>query len=705
MKTLSIVVVVTLGFGLGTLSAATSSSSPTIPIAIPHVHGYTRLSRAPPSLPLPHPLKLALTQPSSSLSQIDRYLYEVSDPSSDKFGKHWNVERIREVFEPSGETVRVVREWLEEMGYDDDENETMMNIPKPKPKSKPKRAVTYKNGWIEVNATVGEAERLLSTEYHVYAHIESGRKHVVSTPYHLPAHIAPHVEVVIPTVDFNVGPMKHFKRASSVNLATSTSSGIDSTNLNDENNENDALNPQPHRIVSTIYNDLSHCDEQMTPKCLRALYGFDYVPSQGSNEMGTGNSIGIVEYTPQAYLQTDLDKFFREFSPDLRGSYASPLLASIDGGIAQTIHQTFDLNGESDLDLEYAMTLVTKNQPVTLYQVGDIVEGGSFNNFLDALDFSYCSYDGGDDPSQDEPYPDGDLGGLAYTGPQACGTLKPTYVISTSYGYNEADLSEAYARRQCFEYAKLGLMGITVIYSSGDNGVAGNFDLCLNPDGSQTPNGTIFNPGFPATCPYVTSVGATQVIPGANVTNRSSVQSDYSGSGSGSSTSYEPEMACSNVIFSGGGFSNYFEMPMYQEESVKTWLEENPVPPAWREGVFNNSGNSRGFPDLAANGASYVVAMDGVFNLVYGTSASAPVFASMITMINDARISNGKGPVGFINPVLYSSSFKSAFHNITRGTNPGCGKEGFRAVAGWNPVTGLGTPDFQELLAKFMDLP
>ncbi|KAF5358976.1 hypothetical protein D9758_004891 [Tetrapyrgos nigripes] len=168
MKTLSIVVVVTLGFGLGTLSTSASSSSPTIPIAISHVHGYTRFSRA--SSPLPHPLKFALTQPSSSLSQIDRYLYEVSDPSSDKFGKHWSVERIREVFEPSGETVRIVREWLEETGYEDDENETMTNISKPKPK--PKRAVTYKNGWIEVHATVGEAERLLSTEYHVYAHID-----------------------------------------------------------------------------------------------------------------------------------------------------------------------------------------------------------------------------------------------------------------------------------------------------------------------------------------------------------------------------------------------------------------------------------------------------------------------------------------------------------------------------------------------------
>lgn len=70
-----------------------------------------------------------------------------------------------------------------------------------------------------------------------------------------------------------------------------------------------------------------------------------------------------------------------------------------------------------------------------------------------------------------------------HQGPEACGTVKPANVISTSYSYNEADLSPFYTARQCAEYAKLGLMGITILYSSGDDGVAGNGDLCLNPNG------------------------------------------------------------------------------------------------------------------------------------------------------------------------------------------------------------------------------
>jgi tripeptidyl-peptidase I len=47
-----------------------------------------------------------------------------------------------------------------------------------------------------------------------------------------------------------------------------------------------------------------------------------------------------------------------------------------------------------------------------------------------------------------------------------------------------------------------------------------------------------------------------------------------------------------------------------------------------------------------------VVAVNGQFRLLFGPSASSPVFASLITLVNDARLAAGKGPVGFINPVV-----------------------------------------------------
>lgn len=89
---------------------------------------------------------------------------------------------------------------------------------------------------------------------------------------------------------------------------------------------------------------------------------------------------------------------------------------------------------------------------VTLYQVGDTIQSASFNNFLDALDSSYCGHD---DPTQDAIYPNA----------VSCSNAPLTSVISTSYGYNEADLGKNYEERQCHEYLKLGLLGTTVLYS------------------------------------------------------------------------------------------------------------------------------------------------------------------------------------------------------------------------------------------------
>ena len=148
------------------------------------------------------------------------------------------------------------------------------------------------------------------------------------------------------------------------------------------------------------------------------------------------------------------------------------------------------------------MTLVNPT-PVTLYQAGDLpqgwynilveiplmnitnprIAGASFNNLLDALDASYCTFEGGDDPTQDGIYPDPLPGG--FNQPESCGIVKPANVISTSYASDEADMTPAYSIRQCNEYGKLGLMGVTILYSSGDEGVAGNSNRCLNPDGAS----------------------------------------------------------------------------------------------------------------------------------------------------------------------------------------------------------------------------
>lgn len=146
-------------------------------------------------------------------------------------------------------------------------------------------------------------------------------------------------------------------------------------------------------------------------------------------------------------------------------------------------------------------------------------------------------------------------------------------MISTSYGADEVELTAFYAQRQCAEYAKLGLQGVTILYSSGDDGVAGNGGACIGPNGQEN-NGTsgMFNPSFPGGCPFVTyashisfmsllytyyltnatnsSVGATQVKVNSTVT--------------------QPEEAAESVIFSGGGFSNCQSSPSHTSKQKKT---------------------------------------------------------------------------------------------------------------------------------------
>jgi tripeptidyl-peptidase-1 len=238
---------------------------------------------------------------------------------------------------------------------------------------------------------------------------------------------------------------------------------------------------------------------------------------------------------------------------------------------------------------------------------------------------------------------------------------------------------------------KLGLAGVSVLYSSGDYGVAGNGGQCCalpgcaggeyNGGGSGS-----FNPSFPGTCPYVTSVGATQV------------KHDYSIT----PTVPSPEAACETVIYSGGGFSNNFPLPAYQADAVAFYFQHH-TPDKYNSTIYNDSQAARGYPDVSANGANYVIGVDGTLSLVYGTSASSPVFGSVVTMLNNARLKQGKGPIGFLNPTLYA--FPDALNDITLGDNQGCGTQGFRAVKGWDPLTGLGTPNYPKLLEVFTALP
>lgn len=128
-----------------------------------------------------------------------------------------------------------------------------------------------------------------------------------------------------------------------------------------------------------------------------------------------------------------------------------------------------------------------------------------------------------------------------------------------------------------------------------------------------------------------------------------------------------------------------------------------------------------GYPDVSAAGVNFRVVVDDItisvcmpdtsFNAtqntrlnppsppsqVGGTSASSPTVAGVIALLNDARMQAGRPPLGYLNPFLYQNM--AAFNDIQQGTNSAGHKYGFTACAGWDPVSGVGTPIYAKLKA------
>lgn len=401
---------------------------------------WARHSRLHPDVVLP--VRIGLTQ--QNLHLAEHFINEVAHPESKTYGQHWSAKKVADIFAPSPETIDVVRDWLSASGID------LSRI-----------KMSKSRNWMTFNATTEEAERLLKAEYHLYEH-EAGHGHVACSEYSIPEHLTKHIDIVTPTVHFDkmLGNPRRTVHQDDVPLPLSTlNKRAGNFTHGIIGSPGDKSNPKQGPTIFNALMTLDDCDTMITPACLQALY-----KAPAGSGATKGNTLGVVEFTPQAFLQADLDMFFKQFAPQLDG--VPPKVDLIDGAVVQTVNQSFNFNGESALDLEFAMALIAPQQ-VTLYQVGDLVEGGSFNNFLDAIDGSYCDFQGGDstDPGEDGQYPDPLPGG--FKGPEDCGAFKATNVISTSYGSNEADLSPKYEMRQCLEYMKLGLQGVSVLYSSG----------------------------------------------------------------------------------------------------------------------------------------------------------------------------------------------------------------------------------------------
>ncbi|KAK1757087.1 peptidase S8/S53 domain-containing protein [Echria macrotheca] len=606
--------------------------------------GWTQLD----SLPDPKAaLRLTFALVPRNAESAEEQLLRVSDPRSSSYGQYWTAADVINMFSPDRQAVHAVIDWLLESGVG------------------PQRIRSSNDGsLVSVNTTVQEAETLLKTRYYLF---ESGvgkslQVHLACEEYSLPESLRRHIDFVGPTVHLGLGTKITTAEVAPRSAASPKLAG----------------HARARAAAARRQAAGDQCSRFMTPDCLRKMYK---IPT--NNASHPNNTFGVYQQAWVSWLPGDLDGFFTMFAPQLKGS--RPIMAPVDGGYWQDRFQAFPLNAEADLDFEYTMTL-TAPQPVTNYQVGDISAQGNFNTLLAAFDEHYCN---ALNATIDGTYPDPVPGGYNSSD---CGTLKPAKVVSLSYAWDEAALPPAYLRRQCLQFLKLGLQGVSVIVASADCGAAGQDCTCVDPATGEPNHSTsqgAFGPTSPAVCPYVTSVGGTK-LPSTN------------SSWSDREVAYRRLSALNLTSSSGGGFSRVFPAPEYQRDATRRYLAAQGGALAPVADRFNPLG--RGVPDVAAHAANFVTVIDGNVTTVFGTSASTPVFASVIALVNDARLRAGKGPVGFLNPVLYANPH--VMNDVTEGSNHGCGVEhAFYAAEGWDPVTGLGTVNYERLKGLYLSLP
>ena len=575
-------------------------------------------------------VSIALTLPNVDLGV--ETLLRISDPTSPDYGQHLSAQDVVRMFEPKPNAVSDVIKWLEESGVD----HSHVNL-------------SHGGDRLSLSLSVQEATFLLETTFYHQTHQETGQEQIACHYYHLPKSLAQSIDYIVAA-----SPVPTHQRIPRQQVV-----------LNDQVT---ALAPLP-----------PNCLTQTTLSCLRILYRIpdDVVPHPN-------NSFGIFEPSWISWLPEDLDMFFGGLQKNLVGH--RPKVDAVNGGYLQRNFTGPNWNQEPNLDFEYAMAL-TSPQEVTNVQVGSLEQVGNLDNMLAAFDKYYC------DPIRpgEKKYPDFYPPGCNATACD-CGSSSPPKVLSISWGWTEAGFTSNYLQRQCLEFLKLGLMGTTVVVSVSDHGTAsGGGSFCIY-DGTGNATGGRFSPTFPSSCPWVTSVGGTQMLQPTDIrvpaatTNETAFRKVLSG----------------QIASSGGGFSNVFPSPLYQVPNVASYkaIEKDHLDEIQER--FNSTG--RGYPDVAVRADDYRIVSNGKWQPVSGTSASNPVFASLITLINSERLHAGKGPVGFINQVLYGNT--DVLNDVVTGSNQGCCVDpAFRATRGWDAVTGLGSPDYERMRQLFMSLP
>lgn len=460
----------------------------------------------------------------------------------------------------------------------------------------------------------------------------------------------------------------HFANATPLSVPTALAplvAGIRS--LND-------FKPEPRstrRRVKPDFTSSITSSHFMSPDDFATIYNLNALYAAGID--GTGQKLAVVGQTDLYSSGGDPVFDITTFRNDSNLPSNPPQIIAIPGAPAGVSSNDID---EASLDVEWAGA-VARNATIIYVNAGN---GSQKANVFDAL---YYAIDNNVAP-----------------------------VITISYGICEStEASSGFLSADESELQKAASQGQTIVGPAGDSGAA-DCD-------TKYPITDALDVDYPASSQYVTGVGGTTF----NETNGITFWSSTNNVDNGSALFYVPEMvwndsACgtSGCVLSatGGGASNQFTKP--------SWQSGTGVPP----------GNHRYVPDVAfaaspahdayiicsqggcqicvttdancpsATSPGYRLSSDQTLNVVGGTSAGAPTFAGLVALLNQ-KIGSAQGT---LNTKLYQLAGNASyvFHDVTSGNNnvqctsgPTCpmggGSIGYSANVGYDPVTGLGTPD------------
>ena len=295
-------------------------------------------------------------------------------------------------------------------------------------------------------------------------------------------------------------------------------------------------------------------------------------------------------------------------------------------------------------------------------------------------------------------------------------------VITQSFGAAEQSFQNANSLQNLrYAFADAAANGVTVLASAGDGGTANTLKAPVSKSGTLIPFPSVI---WPASDPLVTSVGGTDLCTDPFATTSPAAVDTT-----------DPPARCQPPVNStgqrelvwqqataatGGGFSSVFAAPAYQA-SLSGYQA------SLSDGSTLVSG-MRGVPDVALNGAPATGVLiydslppDGSSGLrcpgptpgttvpcsagwydIGGTSASSPQWAGIVAIADQA---NNHVGLGQINPALYKvasnpAEYAADFFDVIAGNNanPSTPVAGFNATPGWDPATGLGTPDAAKLV-------